>query len=413
MTHAVLVEGLAKRYHLGRSKGGTLRDALAGWRERKGENSSIWALREVSFQANPGERIGIIGRNGAGKSTLLKILARITKPTAGRATLRGRVASLLEVGTGFHPDLTGRENIFLNGAILGMSRAEVRASFDGIVAFAEIDRFLDVPVKRYSSGMQMRLAFSVACHLECDVLLIDEVLAVGDAAFQKKCLGAMRRMADQGRTLLFVTHDLAALRSHTNKCLYLRDGSPLAFEDTKDAIGRYYRDTLASEETTGTAFSSFRRGDVTGSPVVITDVVVNGASTRSPVLALLEPLELQIEVTVERELEGASVTVIIKREDAVRVAMLFSGDEGQTIDLEPGKNVVSVRLPRCTLSPGRYFCDIGINPSTGGTAYDAILDYPFCEVAPSPVVPDWPQRQWGAVHLPEASWACDRRTLEQ
>jgi len=239
----ISVENLGKKYLLShRSQGGEgLRHALersltapARWLASRlrgaaaapaTETEEFWALRDVSFSVEPGEVVGIIGRNGAGKSTLLKILSRITEPTLGRVRIRGRVASLLEVGTGFHPELTGRENIFLNGAILGMTRAEIRAKFDEIVAFSEVERFLDTPVKRYSSGMYIRLAFSVAAHLEPEILVIDEVLAVGDAQFQKKCLGKMGEVsAKQGRTVLFVSHNMGAVAALCTKAVVLRQG---------------------------------------------------------------------------------------------------------------------------------------------------------------------------------------------
>jgi len=220
---AIRVENLGKLYHLGkRERYRTLRDTLVASiaapfrRLRSGPSSSggpetIWALKDVSFEVKHGEVIGIIGRNGAGKSTLLKILSRITEPTEGQATISGRVGSLLEVGTGFHPELTGRDNIFLNGAILGMKKAEIERKFDEIVAFAEVERFIDTPVKHYSSGMYVRLAFAVAAHLEPEILIVDEVLAVGDVAFQKKCLGKMGEASRSGRTVLFVSHNMAAV----------------------------------------------------------------------------------------------------------------------------------------------------------------------------------------------------------
>src|SRR5271165_3754249 len=196
-------------------------DVVRGRQVLQGDEvEEFWALRNVSFEVKQGEVVGIIGRNGAGKSTLLKIVSRITEPTEGRAVLRGRVASLLEVGTGFHPELTGRENIFLNGAILGMTRREIQKKFDEIVAFAEVERFLDTPVKHYSSGMYMRLAFAVAAHLEPEILIVDEVLAVGDAAFQKKCLGKMSEVAREGRTVLFVSHNSAAIEALCDRCLW-------------------------------------------------------------------------------------------------------------------------------------------------------------------------------------------------
>src|SRR5438128_5863404 len=245
---AIKVQGLGKKYLLrhqarGRSRYKSLRDVLTDkaksllWPGRRQEKAKatreeFWALRDVSFDIKQGEAVGIIGRNGAGKSTLLKLLSRITEPTTGRFEVEGRVASLLEVGTGFHPELTGRENIFLNGAILGMSGAEIRKKFDEIVAFAEVEKFLDTPVKRYSSGMYMRLAFAVAAHLEPEILVVDEVLAVGDAAFQSKCLGKMKDVAKGlGRTVLFVSHNMPAVRSLCQRAIVLRKGR-LTFEGT-------------------------------------------------------------------------------------------------------------------------------------------------------------------------------------
>lgn len=233
MKPIISVEGLGKRYticHEGQTPYKSLREELfklPGKLLHKGRQQSkeeFWALRDVSFDVMPGERLGIIGRNGAGKSTLLKLLSRITEPTTGRITLRGRVASLLEVGTGFHPELTGRENIFLNGAILGMSRAEVRRKFDEIVDFAGVEKFLDTPVKRYSSGMYVRLAFAVAAHLEPEILVVDEVLAVGDAEFQKKCLGKMEDVGKEGRTVLFVSHNVAMINYLCNSAMFLDRG---------------------------------------------------------------------------------------------------------------------------------------------------------------------------------------------
>lgn len=229
---------------------------------------TFWALRDVSFQVQPGEVVGLVGRNGAGKSTLLKLLSRITEPTTGRAILRGRVASLLEVGTGFHPDLTGRENIYLNGAILGMRRAEIAQKFDEIVAFAEIGDFLDTPVKRYSSGMYVRLAFAVAAHLDPEILVIDEVLAVGDAAFQKKCLGKMHHVASRGRTVLFVSHNMGAVQTLCTKAVMLEDGGVAAVGETRSVLTRYLQrggedsDTWTRSAKSGTAPLQFERANL-------------------------------------------------------------------------------------------------------------------------------------------------------
>jgi lipopolysaccharide transport system ATP-binding protein len=254
MTHAVSVAGVSKRYvlhHSAHPTYETLREALSegvraqlrrvlrGARPAARLEEEFWALKDVSFALRQGQRLGIIGRNGAGKSTLLKLLSRITEPTKGKIEIRGRVASLLEVGTGFHPELTGRENIYLNGAILGMSARDIRRRFDDIVEFAEIARFLDTPVKRYSSGMYVRLAFSVAAHLEPDILVVDEVLAVGDAKFQRKCLGRMESVGKEGRTVVFVSHNLSAVENLCPESMLLESGMNIAIGSSRDVIRKY------------------------------------------------------------------------------------------------------------------------------------------------------------------------------
>lgn len=269
--NVITVENLSKRYIIGHEQESgykTLRDVVTGTAQRashrllhpfnggavssNGRKEEFWALKDVSFEIKQGEVVGIIGRNGAGKSTLLKVLSRITEPTTGRVRIRGRVASLLEVGTGFHPELTGRENIFLNGAILGMSRAEIKRKFDEIVAFAEVQKFLDTPVKRYSSGMYVRLAFAVAAHLEPEILIIDEVLAVGDAQFQKKCLGKMHEVGKEGRTVLFVSHNMVAVQSLCRRAIWLNSGNiikdGLSAQVAADYLGAADKDSGVSEE---------------------------------------------------------------------------------------------------------------------------------------------------------------------
>lgn len=244
MSDAVIrIEGIGKRYRVGeRESYRALRDVLSNAFRSNGKRASkdfIWAVRDVSFEVKQGEVVGLIGRNGAGKSTLLKLLARITRPTVGHAELHGRIASLLEVGTGFHPELTGRENIFLSGAILGMSKAEIVRKFDEIVAFSEVERFIDTPLKHYSSGMGMRLAFAVAAHLEPEILLVDEVLSVGDASFQKKCLGKMQEVSRGGRTILFVSHNMAAVKALCSRALLMRDGAVAASGKIADVADEY------------------------------------------------------------------------------------------------------------------------------------------------------------------------------
>jgi homopolymeric O-antigen transport system ATP-binding protein len=266
---AIRVEGLGKRYRIGERRAAyrTLRETVAGLVKSPGRviglrstsRETIWALRDVDLEVRRGEVLGVIGRNGAGKSTLLKILSRITEPTEGRVELHGRVGSLLEVGTGFHPELTGRENIYLNGAILGMRKADIDRNFDEIVAFAEIEKFLDTPVKRYSSGMYVRLAFAVAAHLEPEILLVDEVLAVGDAGFQRKCLGKMGEVANEGRTVLFVSHNLGSVTTLCGRAIMLQAGQLLVDSDPQRVIDRYVTG-LASDSAAGPWLDHDRQG---------------------------------------------------------------------------------------------------------------------------------------------------------
>src|ERR1700731_4270174 len=283
MSDAIItVENLSKKYLVGHQSGSQSRSNYTALRDVIGreirnvarktvdvvrgrqvvqgdEIEEFWALRNVSFDVKQGEVLGIIGRNGAGKSTLLKILSRITEPTAGRARLHGRVASLLEVGTGFHPELTGRENIFLNGAILGMTRAEIKKKFDEIVAFAEVERFLDTPVKWYSSGMYVRLAFARAAPLEPEILIVDEVLAVGDAEFQKKCLGKMSEVAKQGRTVLFVSHNMGVINALTERCMCMQGGQISAVGSSRDMVEMYLSRSAGSDLTAVADLDSYRR----------------------------------------------------------------------------------------------------------------------------------------------------------
>jgi len=255
MPPIVSVRSLSKQYHVTRRViSPTLREALLqtirspfGNHNGNGADETLWALQDISFEVNPGEVVGIVGRNGAGKSTLLKVLSRVVKPTAGEVDIYGRVGSLLEIGTGFHPDLTGRENIYLNGAIIGMRREEMRLKFDDIVAFAEVERFLETPVKYYSSGMYMRLAFAVAAHFEPEVLILDEVLAVGDVAFQKKCLEKMKQVSREGRTIFFVSHDLLSVRQFCTRALLFESGQLLDDGPVTEVTDRYLQ--LMSEKS--------------------------------------------------------------------------------------------------------------------------------------------------------------------
>jgi lipopolysaccharide transport system ATP-binding protein len=299
---ALQVENLSKLYHIGmQEQHDTLRDAivsvLKGAKQRKLENldgkDTIWALKDISIDVKQGEAIGIIGRNGAGKSTLLKILSQITEPTSGRAVINGRVGSLLEVGTGFHPELTGRENIYLNAAILGMKRVEINHKFDEIVAFSEIEKFLDTPVKRYSSGMYVRLAFAVAAHLEPEILLIDEVLAVGDASFQKKCLGKMGDITTGGRTVLFVSHNMIAVQSLCRRGIWLDNGKIVDHGETRQVVANYLNSSY-------TARANQVWNDPETAPgnqcVRLHRVSVHGKdATTNQAIAMDQPIQVEVE----------------------------------------------------------------------------------------------------------------------
>jgi lipopolysaccharide transport system ATP-binding protein len=313
----IAVEKLGKKYslrHQRRERYTALRDVLAEKAKalfrRNGQTNDtredFWALRDISFELKRGEVLGIIGRNGAGKSTLLKILSRITEPTTGKVRIKGRVASLLEVGTGFHPELTGRENIYLNGAILGMSRVEVKAKFDEMVAFAEVERFLDTPVKRYSSGMYVRLAFAVAAHLEPEILVVDEVLSVGDAQFQKKCLGRMQRVSREGRTVLFVSHNMVAVRMLCTRAVLL-DQAELAYDgDIEQAIAVYQEGGRLERGEAAWPTPDHAPGD---DVLRLRAVRVLGGEGMTASVAIDKPVQIEIEYWVRVAAPSVSVSI--------------------------------------------------------------------------------------------------------
>jgi lipopolysaccharide transport system ATP-binding protein len=422
---AIAVQGLSKKYvleHTQHATYATLRDAIAG-RARElvravgrgfrraptpvPAHEDFWALKDVDFRIGEGDRVGIIGRNGAGKSTLLKVLSRITEPTRGAVRLTGRVASLLEVGTGFHPELTGRENIFLNGAVLGMTRAETRRKFDEIVEFAEVERFLDTPVKRYSSGMSVRLAFAVAAHLEPEILIVDEVLAVGDAQFQKKCLGKMEDVGRSGRTVLFVSHNLAAVQRLTEKCIVLEKGEVLFDGDTRQGVERYL--TMAETRTgeNGAPDVSFYRPSryhPDRGPVTIEGITFGGVGSGEPVVELGADFTVQVELSVRAPIRGATVSCTLLNVEGQIAAVLFSGDRGFAVDLDPGRRVVTLTVKGLPLAPGRYTVNVGVNQSTDQTAWDGIGNYPAFEVRNAGRVVHWLHRPWGSVHWDDVEW---------
>jgi lipopolysaccharide transport system ATP-binding protein len=357
MAAAIIAERLSKSYRLSGPRAGSLRDAVTQkarrWfgMEAEGEDREFWALRDVSFSLNQGERLGIIGRNGAGKSTLLKILARITEPTGGSATIRGRMASLLEVGTGFHPELTGRENIYLNGAILGMGRSDVARRFDEIVAFADTARFLDVPVKRYSSGMHMRLAFAVAAHLEPEILVVDEVLAVGDADFQRKCLGRMETLAGQGRTVVFVSHNLAAVANLCTSAILLEGGQVRASGEVAAVI----RDSIGRAAAIDLAGRTDRQGNAAIRFTALTCEDGTGRAVPRPSCGQDVSLCLRVVNATGGPLSGLQIAVGVDNCMGARVAHLGSEPSGGALpDLPAGEAICRIRIPRFPLMPGSY-----------------------------------------------------------
>lgn len=369
---AIQVEHLSKQYVLRQQQARNytaLRDVIADKAKRMvgrgsaaGERTTFMALDDVNFTINAGERVGIIGRNGAGKSTLLKVLSRIVTPTSGRVTLEGRLASLLEVGTGFHPELSGRENIYLNGSILGMTKAEIKSRFDEIVDFAEVEKFLDTPVKRYSSGMYVRLAFAVAAHLEPEILIVDEVLAVGDAAFQKKCLGKMRDVAGSGRTVLFVSHNMEAVQKLCNTGILLHKGK-LITSGGIDEVVKKYLDQNSSEK----AVFEFDPPPGTDLPGKINTVAIeNKDGIPAAEIPVLTPWQARINFTIYKKLDhfvlGLGIATLMEQP----VRTVWDNARG----INPGTYEAVVTFDDIMLSPGIYKLIIGLSEQQRNFHYE-------------------------------------------
>lgn len=429
---AISVENLGKRYRIGQAeqRPQNLREALSAYagspfrylRSRlrePGEDEMIWALKDVSFEVKHGEVLGIIGRNGAGKSTLLKILSRITEPTEGWAKVYGRVGSLLEVGTGFHPELTGRENIYLNGSILGMRRTEVDRKFDEIVDFSGVEKFLDTPVKRYSSGMYVRLAFAVAAHLEPEILLVDEVLAVGDVEFQKKCLGKMGSVAKEGRTVLFVSHNTVAISMLCSKALYLQDGRTQQFGNTQEVLDAYLGEANIHHSLQTQEFSY---DDAPDNPAQITRVHLSKTTTTQFSLRydLLQPIHVEIEFVIRHYFSNLFVACSVFN---LMNQLLYSTNEMDWMNYtgsekkgefpkEAGQYIASVILPAPLLQPGIYELWLSLShPTDGGIdvkkgIYLEILDnhgsfmsFPFKRVGMLAIALQWQVNRISSVEL--------------
>lgn len=386
---AIRAEGLCKKFHIGRKKEKykTLRDTLANTLtapfRRVGKllrshatgsaelNETIWALKDVSFEVKKGEIIGIIGRNGAGKSTLLKILSRITEPTTGFAEIYGRVGSLLEVGTGFHPELTGRENIYLNGAILGMKQIEIDNKFDEIVAFAEVEKFIDTPVKHYSSGMYLRLAFAVAAHLETEILLVDEVLAVGDLEFQKKCLGKMQDVAGQGRTVLFVSHNMSAVNRLCNRAIWVDGGTIRSDGLTNNVIESY----LLSQIKTCTNEVRFQILQPDDKFQIKFVRIRSGKGELAAIVDFQESFKIEVGYEVIKSLRGISIWCRITDLQGNIICTSWDTDTTDWKDRvrESAQYLSICTVPRGLLKPGRYLLSIGVLTDKNALVYNDIF----------------------------------------
>ncbi|WP_224409763.1 ABC transporter ATP-binding protein [Oscillatoria salina] len=386
----IRVENLGKKYiiaHQQQKRTKLLREALTnGAKSLKSKlmaplgnkvstpsKEEFWALADVCFEVKQGDVIGIIGRNGAGKSTLLKILSRITEPTTGRIYLQGRVASLLEVGTGFHPELTGRENIFLNGAILGMSKAEIKKKFDEIVAFAEVEKFLDTPVKRYSSGMYVRLAFAVAAHLEPEILIVDEVLAVGDAQFQKKCLGKMGDVATkEGRTVLFVSHSMPSVQRLCSRALLLEQGKLVLAGEVSSAVERYLNNTDIATKHQFNLLNHPRPKGNQANILFSKCLIIDSRREINSSLRLGEPFAVHLEAISRNYYEDLSLVVGVDTADERRISTVISNDFGTVFTVAPNIPLrVNVWFEELILYPGNYSVSIAIR--SGRRSLDTLM----------------------------------------
>lgn len=381
MTTVISVENLSKTYRLGQIGTGTFaNDLKVWWAKMRGkpnpllrigetdhgnpDGEDLWALRDVSFTVEQGEVLGIIGRNGAGKSTLLKILSRVTAPTSGSIKVKGRVASLLEVGTGFHPELTGRENVYLNGAILGMNRAEVTRKFDEIVDFSGVEKFIDTPVKRYSSGMYVRLAFAVAAHLESEILLVDEVLAVGDAEFQKKCLGKMGDVAhNEGRTVLFVSHNMVAVKKLCSECLWFDKGNLREKGETDAVIDSYSRVVLI-RSVEGSFANTSMRGD--GRVDLISYQILNHLGDSEYLPITNEDMSIRIRMRVNESIPQPACGIAILNEQGVLMTAINTVEQGVTLKEFPaGEFDMNVKLGKIAFLPGTYIASFWVMSPQG------------------------------------------------
>ena len=416
MGNAIKVEHVYKEYRLGAIGGGTLKGDLQSWwaRVRRQEdpnlridetdsrhrkNERFLALKDVSFTAKEGEAIGIIGHNGAGKSTMLKLISRVTAPTAGTISYNGRIASMLEVGTGFHPEMTGRENIYMNGAILGMTKAEISRKLDEIIEFAEMRQFIDTPVKRYSSGMYVKLAFSVAAHLTSEIMIMDEVLAVGDMAFQRKCLDRMRLAADEeGRTVLYVSHNMSTIRRLCDRCIVLQKGK-IIFDGAPEKAIAAYMDSGMGQGTVDMDLSALPRPNVTLSAAPrMTHLTLPGKDT--PTYAPGEPLHLALTVDAPVSSPGVSVRLTLRNGEDTGLATAWSPPR----DLPRGASALHLTAPLDAVAKGEFYVSLGLyrNDELGRPV---MLDHltRACRID-CQGLPTWGVSAHGYFHLPPLQW---------
>ncbi|MGB7394933.1 MAG: ABC transporter ATP-binding protein [Pricia sp.] len=378
---AITAEGVSKRYRVGELvQEHSIRGMVNSWIKAPVTNfkriynmtrfslendpNAMWALKDVSFHLDEGEVLGVIGRNGAGKSTLLKVLSRITEPTQGKIEIQGKISSLLEVGTGFHPELTGRDNVFLNGTILGMSKKEIEKKFDEIVSFSGVERHIDTPVKFYSSGMKVRLAFSVAAHLEPDIMIIDEVLAVGDLAFQQKCMGKMDEVKSSGRTILFVSHNMNSIEGLCSRCILMENGMLTFSGTTAETIDKYQDLNLAKTDA-----QLSERTDREGEGLAkFVHIELNGGQPIIPG----EPFEVALQIDAERKLDDVEMAIKVAKSYREVLTTLDTKVHGKTISLNQGRNRITVQVPRLMVAPGAYTIDLWMG--TVGKAQDKIYN---------------------------------------
>lgn len=416
---AIKVENLSKQYRLGDIGTGSLAHDINRWwhtirgkddpylkigetndRTKSGGSEYVWSLRDIGFDIQQGDAVGIIGRNGAGKSTLLKVLSRVTAPTTGSIKVKGRIASLLEVGTGFHPDLTGRENIFLNGAILGMRKHEIKKHFDAIVDFAGVERYVDTPVKRYSSGMYVRLAFAVAAHLESEILIVDEVLAVGDAEFQKKCLGKMGEVSKgEGRTVLFVSHDMQAVLTLTQKCLFLENGKLNSYDQTPQIITHY----IDSAKVKDLTYSGIAKDD---SPTILSAFLKTSLSNNVHTNGDDLVVTIKINNPFTIRLGWLAIQITDSREKNYIHAWINNYDND--LFKKPGEFEVTCTLPKLKLYMGKYFFNFFISEPPGGRIFESVLNVCPFEVNMHNSPREFPWRENEAVYIQDNNWDIKR-----